>query len=130
MRRLALLAALAAAVLVVGCGGSAAPTIAPTQVQTQAPSEIASPDGGAAGSTEVEIVDFAFEPADLTVKVGDTVTWTNTGDAPHTVKWDDDEPESEQLQNGATYERTFDSAGTFAYACGIHSAMTGTITVE
>jgi plastocyanin len=78
----------------------------------------------------VSIVDFAFDPADLTVAVGDTVTWTNTGSATHTVKWQDDEPESEQLQSGATYERTFDSAGSLPYICGIHSQMTGTITVE
>lgn len=78
----------------------------------------------------MSIVDFAFAPAELTVAVGETVTWTNTGSATHTVKWQDGEPESEQLESGTTYERTFDTAGSFAYGCGIHSQMTGTITVE
>src|SRR5680860_908681 len=38
---------------------------------------------------EIEVVDFAFEPAELTVPVGATVTWTNTGERPHTVTADD-----------------------------------------
>src|SRR3990170_1027716 len=62
----------------------------------------------------VTIVDFASQPADLTVKVGDTVAWTNTGNAPHTVKWDDGTPASDRLtEGGAPYERTFDAPGTF-----------------
>ena len=123
MRRFTLLAMLATAAIVLGCGGAtSSPTAAPAT-----PTEAASPAGG---GSNVSIVDFAFDPADLTVAVGDTITWTNTGSAPHTVNWQDDEPESEQLQSGATYERTFDSAGSFPYVCGIHSQMTATITVE
>jgi plastocyanin len=123
MRRFTFLTALATAALVLACGGAtSSPTAAPA---TQTPA--ASPTGG---GSEVSIVDFAFDPADLTVAVGEIVTWTNTGSATHTVKWQDGEPESEQLQSGSTYERTFDSAGSFAYVCGIHSQMTGTITVE
>jgi plastocyanin len=123
MRPFMLLVTLATAVLVLGCAGAtSSPTAAPA-TQTDAPSP-------AGGGSDVSIVDFAFDPADLTVAVGDTVTWTNTGSAPHTVKWQDEEPESQQLESGATYERTFDSAGSFPYVCGIHSQMTGTITVE
>ena len=78
----------------------------------------------------VTIGDFAFQPADLTVKVGDTVAWTNTGNAPHTVKWDDGTPASDRLtEGGAPYERTFDAPGTFTYVCGIHGSMKGSITV-
>ena len=86
-------------------------------------------ESAAPGAGAVSIVDFAFEPAQLSVKVGDTVTWTNEGSAPHTVKWSDDEPESDQLGSGDTYERTFDAAGSYPYVCGIHSQMEGTITV-
>jgi plastocyanin len=123
MRRSTLLATLATAALVLGCAGAtSSPTAAPA-TQTEAASH-------AGGGSDVSIVDFAFEPADLTVAVGDTVTWTNTGAATHTVKWQDGEPESERLESGETYERTFDTAGSFPYVCGIHSQMTGTITVE
>jgi len=123
MRRFAFLTALATAALFLGCGGAtSSPTAAPAT-----PTQAASPTGG---GSEVSIVDFGFDPADLTVAVGETVTWTNTGSATHTVKWQDGEPESEQLESGSTYERTFESAGSFPYVCGIHSQMTGAITVE
>jgi plastocyanin len=93
----------------------------PTPSATAAP-----PATGAA----VTIVDFAFQPADLTVKVGDTVTWTNTGNAPHTVKWGDGTPASDRLtKGGVPYGRTFDAPGTFTYVCGIHGTMKGSITV-
>ena len=43
----------------------------------------------AQGGTAVSIVDFAFQPASIEVPAGSTVTWTNTGAAPHTVTADD-----------------------------------------
>lgn len=95
----------------------------------------ASPTPGATAAplvtaAAVTIVDFAFKPADLTVKVGDTVTWTNTGNAPHSVKWDDGTPASDPLtKGGAPYQRTFETAGTFTYVCGIHGSMKGIVTV-
>jgi plastocyanin len=87
-------------------------------------------DGGGGSGTEVSIADFAFDPGDLSVSVGDTVTWTNDDDTDHTVTSDDDVFDSDNLGGGDTFEQTFDEAGTFAYPCSIHSQMTGTITVE
>ena len=80
-----------------------------------------------AEDASVNIIDYAFDPPDVTVNVGDTVTWTNTGEDTHTVKWDGEE--SRPLSNSDTYQRTFDTAGTFAYVCGIHASMTGSVTV-
>jgi plastocyanin len=94
-----------------------------------AASQAASPAGPAAGPGAVSIIDFGFQPADLTVAAGSTVTWTNTGAATHTVKWSDGTPESSGLAAGATYDRTFDAAGSYPYVCGIHGSMSGTITV-
>ncbi len=72
-----------------------------------------------------------FDPATLTVKVGATVTWINMDSATHTVVWSDGSQGSGSLTNsGAPYARTFDTPGTFAYACGIHAAMKGTVVVE
>lgn len=91
--------------------------------------EASSPAPPAAGAGAVSIVDFGFEAVNLSVAAGSTVTWTNTGDATHTVKWSDGTPESPGLANAETYERTFDTAGTYPYVCGIHGTMAGTITV-
>jgi plastocyanin len=81
----------------------------------------------AAASVDVEIVDFAFEPAVARVAVGGAVTWTNVGDAPHTVlaDWAD----SGILDPGASFSFTFDEEGTFDYQCGLHPAMTGSVEV-
>jgi plastocyanin len=95
-----------------------------------ASSATAADDGGSAGGTEVTIADFAFDPGDLTVSVGDTVTWTNDDDTDHTVTADDDSFDSDDVAGGDTFEQTFDEAGEFSYHCSIHSQMTGTITVE
>jgi len=85
----------------------------------------------AATGDSITIANFAFNPPTLTVKVGTTVTWTNTDSATHTVTWADGSPASGSLTVGGTaYTRTFDSPGTFAYACGIHPAMKGTVVVE
>src|SRR5829696_1777671 len=77
----------------------------------------------------VTIVDFAFQPASLEVPAGTTVTWTNSGAAPHTVTADDGAFDSDRLAPGATFSQTFDTAGTFTYHCEIHPQMTGTIVV-
>ena len=85
---------------------------------------------GTGGGNAVTIQDFAFKPADLSVKVGTTVTWTNKDSTGHSVKWDDGTTPSSTLANGQAYPRTFDTAGTFTYICGIHGAsMSGKVTV-
>ena len=84
----------------------------------------------AASGDKVEIKGFAFNPKDVTVKVGATVTWTHADDASHTVTADDDSFKSETLSRGDTFTHTFDKAGTFAYHCSIHSTMTGSVVVQ
>ncbi|MGE5595788.1 MAG: cupredoxin family copper-binding protein, partial [Hyphomicrobiales bacterium] len=83
-----------------------------------------------ADDTDVSMVDFAFQPADITIGVGDSVTWTNNGVAPHTATADDNSWDSGTIHTGETFTRTFDSAGTFTYHCSIHPNMVGTITVQ
>jgi len=78
---------------------------------------------------EISIVDFNFDPAEMEVPVGTTVRWTNNDSFDHNVKADDGTFESETLGGGDTFEFTFETAGTFAYICGIHPSMQGTITV-
>ena len=90
-------------------------------------------DGGQAAapaSVAASIVNFAFQPADLSVKVGDTVVWTNTGGAPHTSSSDTGAWDTGTLSPGGTGSFTFTTAGTFAYHCNIHTSMHGTVTVN
>lgn len=84
----------------------------------------------AATSNQVTIEDYDFSPADITVKAGTTVTWTNHGQIQHTVTGDHNAgPNSSLLGAGQSYSFTFASAGSFPYHCSIHPGMKGTVTV-
>jgi len=86
-------------------------------------------DDGGLSTGEVDISGFAFDPEGLSVSVGAAVTWTNLDGATHTATADDGEFDSGNMGNGDTFAYTFNTAGTYAYHCGAHSSMTGTITV-
>lgn len=87
--------------------------------------------GKAVATDTVTIANFAFSPADITVKKGTTVTWTNKDSAAHTVTETDGKagPASSDLPQGKSYSFTYDTVGTFAYHCSIHPDMIGTVTV-
>ena len=125
----ALLMAAALAVAACGGGSTAAPSQAAQSAAASAAQSSGGASGGAGGSQSVEIKNFAFNPATLSVKAGDKVTWTNADSAAHTVTFDDGSADSKNMANNATFEHTFSSAGTFAYHCAIHSQMKGSITV-
>ena len=78
---------------------------------------------------KVMIDNFTFEPAQLTVKVGTTVTWTNRDDIPHTVV-SAGKFRSKAMDTDGNFEFTFTSAGEYKYFCSLHPHMTGTIKVE
>jgi plastocyanin len=88
--------------------------------------------GGAALAADhaVAISGFAFSPREITVTVGDTITWTNSDAQAHTATANDGSFDTGTIGNNATGTATFSTAGTFPYHCKIHSSMTGTITVE
>jgi plastocyanin len=105
----------------------------------------ASPAAG--GTHTVQMTDsLKFDPAELTVKVGDTVTWDNTSSMAHTTTCDPskalkasdvvqpdggDTWDSGTLNAGQTYSHTFKVAGEYQYVCLPHEAagMIGKITV-
>jgi len=88
-------------------------------------------NGGQNPSNLVRIYNFAFSPQNLTVSVGDTVTWRNDDGMPHTVTSDQgSELGSPSLSQGHTYQHIFNHAGSFPYHCTIHPGMTGQITVQ
>lgn len=90
----------------------------------------ASSDESAAGGDAVAIADFNYKPAELKVAAGTTVTFTNEDGFAHTVTAKDKSFDSGNLDEGATFEHTFEEPGTYAYLCAIHNSMTGTVTVS
>jgi plastocyanin len=83
-----------------------------------------------AADKAVKIVGFAFAPSTVTVSVGDTVTWSNGDSVGHTATAADGAFDTGAIAEGTTASITLSKAGTYAYACKIHPAMTGTIVVE
>ena len=72
---------------------------------------------------------MAFSPAAVSTTLGGAVTWTFQDSVAHTSTSDQGFWDSGIKSGGATYARTFTSAGTFAYHCTIHSMMRGTVKV-
>jgi plastocyanin len=89
--------------------------------------------GGAPSSAPdevgVEIVDFAFDPVEVIVPAGSTVEFTNGDDFAHSAEADDGGFDTGRIEGGATGAVAFDEAGTYSYHCGIHTYMTGAVTV-
>ena len=80
-------------------------------------------------ATNVMIDNFTFEPAQLTVKVGTTVTWKNRDDIPHMLV-SAGKFRSKTLDTEDSYSFTFTTAGDYKYFCSLHPHMTGMIKVE
>ena len=77
---------------------------------------------------DVQIKNFKYTPAVVTINKGDTVRWTNLDKAPHDAMGDD--WNSEMLQTGMTSEVTFDTAGEYDYICSVHPSMKGQVIVQ
>lgn len=91
---------------------------------------LAATGGDAATPPRVQIREFAFTPAQLTVPVGTTVTWTNTDEETHTVTAVDRAYTSTALERNATYSHRFTTPGTYTYFCVLHPHMTATVVVR
>ncbi|MHB8376969.1 MAG: cupredoxin domain-containing protein [Dehalococcoidia bacterium] len=124
------LAALTAAtVALAACGSGSGYRSSP------APTTASAPAGGA--TTVVKAVQGAgdpntawkFVPAAVTVPVGATVTFTNTGSVQHTATADGGSFDTGAISAGASKTVSFSKAGTFAFHCSFHPWMKGTITV-
>src|SRR6266478_2391095 len=82
-----------------------------------------------AATSAVNIQNSAFAPASVTVRVGDTVTWTNRDAFSHTSTSDTAAWDTGVIAAGTSHSFTFTGAGTYAYHCSIHTCMKGTIVV-
>jgi len=133
------LAALAAIVLVAGCGGddddsttattaaAVTATTGPDTTDAPAPATTSAPTPEV-GDNEILITDFTFTGVDE-VPVGTTIIVTNADAATHTFTAVDGSFDSGALARDDTFEFTFTEAGEFAYFCNFHPSMTGTIVV-
>lgn len=100
----------------------------PKTVSVEIPTGTASPG--------CETSNACFSPASLTINAGDTVEWTNTDTAAHTVTSGSpaDGPsgvfDSSLIMGGASFANTFDEAGSYDYFCMVHPWMVGNIQVN
>jgi len=85
--------------------------------------------GDQGGATDIDIVDFSFQPSMVFAHPGDTVEWSNQGGASHTVTADNGAFDSGTISPGGGFSETFDTPGTYKYHCEIHPNMHGTVLV-
>jgi plastocyanin len=146
----AVAALLVIAALTAGCGGSSAgATTSGSTAVTAGPGTTsggtattggagttAAPGGtvtsaATAGQTvQVVMKNRTYDPQQVTVKVGDTVTWVNQDSPNHDVVADNGEFKSELFANSGSFSFTFTKAGTYPYHCSIHPGMVGTVVVQ
>jgi plastocyanin len=83
-----------------------------------------------------EDTDSCFSPYEVTISTGESVTWSNDDSAAHTVTSGSPSAgvtgvfDSGLFMAGATFEHTFDEAGTFDYFCMVHPWMSGKVIVH
>ena len=80
-----------------------------------------------AATWRVDAKDFAFTPAELTVAVGDTVTWVNGDAESHAVEGGS--VSSPEIRPGDSFSKTFTAPEDISYICRFHTYMNGTIHV-
>lgn len=118
-------------------GSTAQSTGTETAAGTSSPDEGAAPaEGEATDASAVDIDDFAYNPASITVAAGTEVTWTNQDPALHSVTAGTPEaPEPDTFdmdgieEAGQTVSHTFEEPGTYDYFCRYHDFMLGTVEV-
>lgn len=116
------------ALTVAGCGSdddadtTAAPATTTSTTTTAAP---------ATGGVAIGMKNIAFDPKQVTVKVGQKITWTNNEAIDHNVvAGSGADFKSDNFGEGGTFEYTPEKAGTIEYECTLHPGMVGTITVQ
>jgi plastocyanin len=108
----------------------ALPTLAPPAIVSRTSREPPPTPTPRARSTapQVEIVDYGYSPAQLTIHAGQNVTWVNQGADGHDVTGSD--WHSGPLTPQEAYTRVFAQPGTYGYECTMHPEMRGTVIVQ
>jgi plastocyanin len=109
------------------------PAYIPPSQQSQTESAASANTAPQEGVIEASMENFAFVPAEIKIKAGTIVIWTNNDNSPHTVSSDSGgkaELNSITLSQGNKYNHTFARVGTFNYHCNYHNTMKGKVVVE
>jgi plastocyanin len=83
----------------------------------------------AVATDAVNIKNFGFSPATITVTAGSTVVWTNSDSVQHDITFNGGGIASSVLNHNDTFSHTFPATGTYHYICSIHPFMHGTVIV-
>ena len=106
----------ALAVTAAGCGsdGDSSSSTSIPDVAASTPAATSTPQTAAGGGdVKIGMKNIAFDPASVTVKVGQKITWTNEEGVPHNVKADSGASfQSDNFGEGGTYSFTPKQAGT------------------
>lgn len=115
-----------------GSGGGADQEEAPgPDPAAEGPMDRPGAAGEVAGDTVViEIRQLAYGQEEVRVAPGTTVTWVNRDPLVHTVTADDAAFDSDSIEPGQSWSRTFPEAGDFPYHCTPHPFMTARVVVE
>jgi plastocyanin len=131
-----ILACLALGLVATGCGGDDNTSSSSSDSGGASTSDQPS-GGGGGGGTQVSMENVQFSPRDLTVKAGQTVTFTNKESIPHDVHKtsgpgkDFASGPTGGMQDGDTFKLTLDKPGKYEYVCNVHApGMAGSITVK
>ncbi|NTW73130.1 MAG: cupredoxin family copper-binding protein [Eubacteriaceae bacterium] len=76
----------------------------------------------------VLIQDYKFQPSEITISMGESVTWINKDSVKHTATGDSFD--SGLLGKEESFKQTFNEAGTFDYICTPHPYMKGKVIVK
>ncbi|MEM2974193.1 MAG: cupredoxin family copper-binding protein [Candidatus Micrarchaeia archaeon] len=104
--------------------------ICDTKEEPQPGRDAQAPGAGLPMSANIDIIDYAFQPAEIEVARGANVTWTNKGAVLHIVAADDGSFNSGYMTTGQTFSYVFSSAGNYTYKCGVHQTMKGAVIVR
>jgi plastocyanin len=132
IRTTALLTVAACAAAVAGCGGSSNSSSSSGTGAAPAPAatSAAAPATSSGGAVQITMKNIQFAPNKATVKVGQTVKWTNDDSVVHDVSATSGAKfKSDLFAKGKTYEFKATKPGTIKYVCTIHPGMDGTLTV-
>ncbi|MGQ4597321.1 plastocyanin/azurin family copper-binding protein [Nocardia sp. R6R-6] len=131
-RTIQVVAGIAIGVLLTGCGGEPGSATTPTKPVRPA-TTTAQPTGERKpAAVTVTVDDMKFSPAEVTIRVGDTVTWKFDDKVPHTVQGIGDKAMgiNSRIFDRGEWSYTFTSPGTYRYLCALHPEMRGSVTVE
>jgi plastocyanin len=118
-----------------GDSGAAATTEQPADTGGGGGAEDKSGGAEAESGAKVSMKDISFQPSNVTVAKGGSVTWTNDDSVGHDVtKESGPGPEFKSgdpggIGGGDAFTQKFNTPGSIKYVCTVHPGMEGTVTV-